>query len=62
MMQDDPVANSAVEAVRCMFLARVLEKRGFSKAARHWEARAGGWLKKAEGGRDAPLVETDQVD
>lgn len=35
---------SAVDAVRCIFLARELRKLGHVEAAERWEAQAGDWL------------------
>ena len=60
MTQDGSIAESAVEAVRCLFLARLLEKRGCPEAARHWEARATRWFRKVDSGGDSAPVEGDR--
>ena len=47
-MQDSPQVNSALDAVRCLYLARVAEQKGHQEAARRWELMADGWLKHLE--------------
>ena len=44
-MHDTPQANTAIDAVRCLYLARVAEQRGHPDAAGRWQQMASGWLK-----------------
>ncbi len=45
-MHEWPEDISAVEAVRCVFLARELRKLGQTEAAARWEARAAAWIRR----------------
>jgi len=47
-MQDSPQVNSATDAVRCLYLARVTEQKGQQEAARRWQQMAEGWLNRLE--------------
>ncbi len=47
-MQDTPQVNSALHAVRCLYLARVAEREGCADAARRWRQMADGRLKHFE--------------
>ena len=47
-MQDSPQVNSAIDAVRCLYLARVAEQKGHPDAARRWQQMATRWLKRLE--------------
>lgn len=44
-MHDTPQVNSAVDAVRCLYLARIAEQKGHPDAAQRWQQMASGWLK-----------------
>ena len=39
-MQDSPPVNSALDAVRCLYLARVAERKGHPNAAGRWQETA----------------------
>jgi hypothetical protein len=43
-MQDDPQANTAIDAIRCVYLARMSEQRGNPQAAQRWQRLADGWM------------------
>jgi uncharacterized membrane-anchored protein len=47
-MDDDVNVSSAVDALRCLYLAREAERRGEHEAARRWQEKAGPWLGKLE--------------
>ncbi len=51
-MQDRPHANSAVDAVRCLYLAKVAERDGHPDAAGRWKEMATRWLKHLEPNTD----------
>ena len=51
-MQDSPEANSAVDAVRCLYLAKVAERRGHPEAAQRWQQMATNWLNRLEPNTD----------
>ena len=44
-MTDQPVVHNAVDAVRCLYLARVAKRDGHDDAAERWEAKAQEWMK-----------------
>ncbi len=44
-MHDSPQATSAVDAVRCLYPARIAEREGHEEAARRWKEMAEDWLK-----------------
>ena len=39
---------TAVEVIRCVYLARIAEKHGDIAAARRWQAQADTWLRETE--------------
>ena len=39
-MQDSPPINSALDAVRCLYLAKVAEQKGRPDAAQRWQQMA----------------------
>ena len=43
-MHDIPQVNSAIDAVRCLYIARVAEQKGHPEAAQRWQEMADGWL------------------
>jgi hypothetical protein len=43
-MQDTPQVNSAIDAVRCLYLAKVAEQKGHPEAAQRWQQLADSWL------------------
>jgi hypothetical protein len=47
-MQDSIRVNSAIDAVRCLYLARVAEQKGHLDAARRWQEMATRWLNRLE--------------
>jgi hypothetical protein len=51
-MHDNPQVNSAIDAVRCLYLARVAERKGQPEAARRWRELAEDWLKRLQPGAD----------
>ena len=46
LVQDRPQVNAALDAVRCLYLARVAEREGHAEAARRWKELADTWLAK----------------
>ena len=42
--RDEPL--TAVDAIRCVYLARMCRKRGDHEAARRWQAKADAWLRR----------------
>jgi hypothetical protein len=44
-MHDSPQVNSAIDAVRCLYLAKVAEREGHPEAAQRWRQLADDWLK-----------------
>ena len=61
-MHDSPQVNSAIDAVRCLYLAKVAEQKGHSEAAQRWQQMANGWLSRLErttGRREQSLVGAD---
>lgn len=51
-MQDSPQANSTIDAVRCLYLAKVAEQKGHADAAQRWQQIATRWLKRFEPNTD----------
>jgi hypothetical protein len=47
-MHDSPQVNSAIDAVRCLYLAKVTEREGHPEAAQRWQQMAEGWLGRLE--------------
>ena len=45
-MHDNPEIRSAVDAVRCLYLARVAQREGHEQAARRMEGKATDWINK----------------
>ncbi|NQU19717.1 MAG: hypothetical protein HQ567_00430 [Candidatus Nealsonbacteria bacterium] len=43
-MSSNPEVCSSVDAVRCLYLARVAERAGHHWAAQRWHAKASAWL------------------
>jgi hypothetical protein len=46
MHNDNPRANSAVDAIRCVYLARIAAQGGHQEAARRWRQMATAWLSR----------------
>jgi hypothetical protein len=44
-MDEELKILSAVDAIRCLYLARAFERKGDVEAARRWEAAAQQWMK-----------------
>jgi hypothetical protein len=44
-MQDSPEANTAIDVIRCVYLARMAEQCGNAQAAERWQQLADDWLK-----------------
>ena len=44
MNNDNPRANSAIDAIRCVYLARIAAQGGHQEAARRWQQMATAWL------------------
>ena len=51
-MQDSPQVNSAIDAVRCLYLAKVAEQKGHPEAAGRWQEMANRWLNRLEPGAE----------
>ena len=47
-MQDTPQVNSAIDAVRCLYLAKVTDQKGHPDAAHRWQQMATRWLNRLE--------------
>ncbi len=47
-MQGSPQVNSAIDAVRCLYLARVAERKGHADAAQRWQQMVTRWLNRLE--------------
>jgi hypothetical protein len=45
MIGKDDENLTAVDVVRCIYLARAAEKRGDRATARRWQAKADAWLR-----------------
>ena len=45
MKEENGEAKSAIDAIRCLYMARILRKDGQTEAAERWEARALGWTR-----------------
>ena len=43
-MEDMPQVNTAVDAVRCLYLAQVAEQAGKLEAAQRWRELADNWV------------------
>jgi len=50
-VHDIPHVTSAIDAVRCLYLAKVTEQKGHPDAAQRWREMADKWLKNID--RDA---------
>jgi hypothetical protein len=51
-MHDSPQVNSGIDAVRCLYLAKVAKQKGHPDAARRWQQMAARWLKHLEPNTD----------
>jgi hypothetical protein len=51
-MHDSPQVNSAIDAVRCLYLAKVTEQKGHPDAAHRWQELATRWLNHLEPNTD----------
>lgn len=51
------VARTTLEAVRCMFMARVMEQKGDLEAAQRWWEAAGPWMQRKGGAPSAGLLD-----
>jgi hypothetical protein len=51
-MQDSPSVNSTIDAVRCLYLAKVAEREGHPDAAQRWHQMATRWLNRLEPNTD----------
>ena len=45
-MNKNDKCRTAVDAIRCVYLARMCRKRGDDEAARRWQAKADAWLRR----------------
>jgi hypothetical protein len=54
-MNSSPQLRSAVDAVRCLYLARVTERAGHHEAARRWYAKAAAWMGENLPGKSGKL-------
>ena len=45
-------ANSGIDAVRCLYLARIAEQRGHHEAAHRWQQMADDWMARLEPNTD----------
>lgn len=52
MRSDDSDLINATEVIRCVYLARLLERAGNPEAAQRWQAKVDRWLKKHMGSAD----------
>ena len=43
--QNEPL--TAVDVIRCVYLARVAAKRGDRQSSRRWQAKADAWLERS---------------
>lgn len=48
-MNEDSEPRTAVDAARCLYLARVARREGNEEAAQRWQAKADVWMKRLEG-------------
>ncbi len=46
MINPDDEIHTAVDVIRCVYLARVAAKRGNLQSARRWQAKADAWLER----------------
>ena len=44
MTNNDPATGNAVDTIRCVYLAHLLEQQGHSVAAQRWSEKADRWL------------------
>jgi len=47
-MHDTPQATSAIDAIRCFYLAHLVEQKGYPEAAQRWQNMATRWLNHLE--------------
>ena len=55
-MSSNPEVRSTVDAVRCLYLARVAERAGHHEAARRWHAKAAEWIDKSLPSKSGKLL------
>ena len=48
MSQDRDENLTAVEVIRCVYLARAAQRRGDSASAQRWQAKADAWLRETK--------------
>ena len=60
-MDDDIQVTSAVDAVRCLYLAREAQRRGEHEAARRWREQAAPWLARLDGAWRPPDRQDDET-
>jgi len=61
-MSSSREVRSAVDAVRCLYLARVTERAGHHDAARRWQRKAAEWIDRHLAGkstRPSPASESE---
>lgn len=46
MSQDGDENLTAVDVIRCVYLARAAQRRGDSASAQRWQAKADAWLRE----------------
>ena len=51
-MPDTPQVNSAIDAVRCLYLSRVAEQKGHADAAQRWQQLGTRWLNRLQPNTD----------
>ena len=49
MEDDEPQVSTAIDAVRCLYLARMARQKGDEEAAERWDAHAKQWMNRIWG-------------
>ncbi len=49
-MNEPTEANSAIDAVRCLYLAKEAQRRGDKETAKRWRDKAVAWMAREEKG------------
>ena len=47
-MNDSPQAHTAIDVIRCTYLASVAEQKGYREAARRWRQMTVRWLNQQQ--------------
>lgn len=53
-MTDTDETATAIDVIRCVYLARLAEQRGDDESARRWQAKADEWLAMQKGAKTNP--------